>query len=90
MELVARKAGSPIPYLRYCFQTVLVSADETSGSGGDEAPQESVEFTYGAVSQQYTRQSPTGVMGPSVFAGWNIMTQVAVPAYPANCGGPRI
>ena len=73
MELSARKAGAP--YLRYCFTTVLVTDQKQEGSTGDDAPQETVTFRFGAVAQQYTRQTPTGApaTGPNatVFAGWS-------------------
>ena len=93
MELIARRAGgvtAPIVSTRYCFQTVWVTAQEQSGSAGDEVPQETVKFAYGAVSQQYTPQSKTGTAGTSVFGNWNQTTNSLLKgeSYPNGCNKP--
>jgi len=91
MELVARKAGSPTPYLRYCLKGVFVTAQEQSGSAGDEGPLESVEFAFGSMQQSYARQAPTGAYMSPVFTGWDITTNMLVgTAYQNSCGGSRI
>jgi type VI protein secretion system component Hcp len=85
VELVIRKAGATGPiYLRYHFQTAFVTAAEASGGTGEEATSETVKFVFGALSQQFQRVSPTGTLsGEPLFAGWNAMRNVNIPAYPA-------
>ena len=90
VELVARKAGSSAPYLRYCLRTVFVTAQQQSGSGGDDAPQESVTFAFGSMQQQYTRQSATGAPMTNVFAGFDIVNMQTLTSYSNSCGGSRI
>jgi type VI secretion system secreted protein Hcp len=84
VELVIRKAGATGPiYLRYHFQTAFVTATEASGGTGEEATTETVKFTFGALSQQYQRVGSTGTLtGEPLFAGWNAMRNLSIPAYP--------
>jgi type VI secretion system secreted protein Hcp len=91
VELVARKAGSPAPYLRYCLRTVFVTSQEQAGSAGDDAPQESVEFTFGSMQQSYARQTATGALMSPVFSGWDVMSNLTISsAYQSSCGGSGI
>jgi type VI secretion system secreted protein Hcp len=88
-ELIVRKAGAgptAAPYLRYCFTTVFVTDQEQSGSRSDDAPQETVKFRFGAVSQQYTRQitGPTAPAGTVVSANWSQILNRPFTANDAN------
>jgi type VI secretion system secreted protein Hcp len=74
-----RKAGagpnaSGKPYLEFIFGTVFVSKQQWSGPG-DQGPQETVEFAYGAMKINYFQQSPSGQMAatPSTFT-WDQVT----------------
>jgi type VI secretion system secreted protein Hcp len=87
MELIGRKAGeNQLTFLRLCFQDVRVSSIQQGDSRGSESPTESVSFSYGSQSQQYTMQSPTGGAGSSIFAGWNASTGQLISSYPPSCG----
>ena len=72
VEVLARKTATA-PYLRYCFQKVLISKQEQAGD--DDMPRETLNFRFIAGGQQVTRQTPTGApaTGPNatVFAGWS-------------------
>jgi type VI secretion system secreted protein Hcp len=88
-ELIGRKAGeTQFTFLRLCFENVQVNSIQQSGSsGGGDAPTESVSFSYGSVSEQYTQQSADGKStGNTVFAGWNATQGALIQTYPANCG----
>jgi type VI secretion system Hcp family effector len=59
--LSIRKAGgAQKDYLTYVFRMVFVTNVSWSGGGGEEAPEESVEFVYGAMGLAYTPQDSTG------------------------------
>ena len=85
MELVVRKAGATSPiHLRYHFQMAFITATETSGGTGAEGTTETIKFAFGAASQSFQRQTPTGALsGESLFGGWNAIRNMGVPAYPA-------
>ena len=86
MELVVRKAGTAAgtaPYLRYHFQTTYVTGTDISGGTGEESTKETIKFAFGAASQDFRAQSPTGTQRAPVFSGWNIMKNIAVTSYPA-------
>jgi len=59
--LSIRKAGgAQQDYLTYIFRMVFVTNVTWSGGGGEEAPEESVEFVYGAMGVSYTPQNAAG------------------------------
>jgi len=61
LYLSIRKAGGAgDDYLTYTFRMVFVSNVSWSGGGGEEAPEESVEFHYGAMGVSYTPQGTDG------------------------------
>jgi len=61
VKLSIRKAGgAQEDYLTYVFRMVYVTSISWSGGGGEEAPEESVEFVYGALGVKYTPQKPDG------------------------------
>lgn len=65
VKLSIRKAGGQqSDYLTYEFAMVYVTSISWSGGGGEEAPEESVEFVYGAMGVMYTPQKPDGTMDP--------------------------
>ena len=86
-ELIGRKAGeNQFIFLRLCFENVQVSSIQQAGNSGADVPRESVSFSYGSLSEQYTQQSNTGGIGNTVFAGWNATQGALILTYPANCG----
>lgn len=90
VELIGRRPGERSQvFLRYCFQNVQVTSIEVGDSRGSSggAPSESVNFSYAAVSEQYSQQRPDGSLGATVFAGWNSTTGQLIASYPSPCGG---
>jgi type VI secretion system Hcp family effector len=73
--LAARKAGgSNLVYLQYCFRQVFVVKIDWSGGGGEEAPEETVTFKYGAMGIQYIRQKPDGSGDTPISGEWSVVT----------------
>jgi type VI secretion system secreted protein Hcp len=59
-------------FLRFDFALVAVKTISWSGSDGDEAPKEEVEFEYGALMVQYIQQNTTGAGNAAPVSGsWN-------------------
>jgi type VI secretion system secreted protein Hcp len=88
IEILARKAGATtaVPFLRYCFQTVFVTEQTTSG---EEDVRDSLKLVYGAVTQQFTRQGKDGSLmtGPAgtATASWSLLTNtVAKELWPTS------
>ena len=85
VEVLARKTATA-PYLRYCFQKVLISKQEQAGD--DDMPRETLNFRFIAGGQQVTRQNADGTMGASVFGGWDLRTNSLIQsaaAQPSTC-----
>jgi len=91
MELVARRSGAAASsiYMRYCFQPVFVTAVRHEGASGDEGIRETVTFTFGAMSETFTKQAPNGAPAGNVASSWNTMTNAAAMLGPdgnTSCG----
>ncbi len=72
----ANATGKPGPaYLTYRFSMIFCTKVEWAGPG-DEGPEESVTFAYGAVQVSYQQADPTtGVLqGTAVPTSWNQVT----------------
>jgi len=70
--LSIRKAGgAQKDYLTFCFRMVFVTNISWSGGGGEEAPEESVEFVYGAMGLKYIQQKTSGEQGDKFFGQWS-------------------
>jgi type VI secretion system secreted protein Hcp len=88
VNLYVRKAGgagAAGDYLVYRFRLVFVTKMTWSDSSGDDAPQEEVEFAYGAVQVQYAQQTPTGQLGTPKQQAWSQVTNkndFVVPGIP--------
>jgi type VI secretion system secreted protein Hcp len=76
-----RKAGgeSPVNFLVYEFEGVMVESVQWSGSsGGDDTPTESVSLAFSKVSIRYTPQAAKGTAAPKPIEGaWDITTVAA-------------
>ena len=57
---IRKAGGEQKDYLQYCFRMVYVTNVSWSGGGGEEAPEETVEFVYGAMGIHYIPQKSTG------------------------------
>lgn len=81
--LVVRKAGStPVEYLKYTLQDVMVTSYSTSGS--DDIPTESISFNYGRIEVQYTELNADGTPGKVTVRGWDYTKK---QAYCPSTGG---
>lgn len=69
VTLEMRKAGGSsetgTPFLKYTFSTVFTTKVSWSGPG-DEGPEESITFVYGALAVQYTPQNSDGNPGSPI------------------------
>jgi len=73
-HLALRKAGggTKVTFIRYHFSLVFVTKMDWKGAKDDEAPSETIEFTYGALEMQYTRQDSNGKqINPPIITKWN-------------------
>jgi type VI secretion system secreted protein Hcp len=61
-------------YLQFTFKVVAVKSVEWSGSSGDDVPEETVVFEYGALKMQYYPQNKDGTLGKVVERAWNKLT----------------
>src|SRR5207247_3610375 len=67
-------AASGDVYLSYDFKLVAVKSVEWSGSSGDDVPEETVVFEYGALKIGYKPQNKDGTLGKLVERAWNKVT----------------
>ncbi len=83
VELKLRKSGakggavSGDVYLAYDFKLVAVKSVEWSGSSGDDVPEETVVFEYGALKIGYKPQNKDGTLGKLIERSWNKVTNSA-------------
>ncbi|MDE2581313.1 MAG: type VI secretion system tube protein Hcp [Rhodospirillales bacterium] len=82
----SQSATSGVTFLRFDFALVAVKSISWSGSDGDEAPKEEVQFEYGALKIQYCQQDSTGKLmtgSPGQTLGtWNrIWNNASYDAY---------
>ena len=72
----AAAGGSGAVYLDFQFKTVAVKSVEWTGSSGDDVPEETIVFEYGALQISYIPQTNTGALDPSkkVIKAWNKLT----------------
>lgn len=67
-----------LPYLKYEFEEVYISAVQWSGSsGGDDRPMENLSIDFGSVKVTYSEQTETGSAGSQIIGKWNVRTQTA-------------
>jgi len=98
VALQIRKAGgSQNDYLVYLFKMVYVTSISWSGGGGEEAPEETVEFIYGSMGLEYIPQASDGTeAGQHSYGFWSQVTNQASMEVPginpgdltAPIGGP--
>jgi len=95
--LAIRKAGgSQMDYLKYAFRMVYVTNVSWSGGGGEEAPEETVEFVYGAMGIQYIPQDAGGqpLADKKQIAAWSQTTNQpsleVVPNVPCTLDGWQV
>jgi type VI secretion system secreted protein Hcp len=72
--IYVRKADSDADYLVYQLATVFVTDLKWSADTGDDAPEETLQLTYGALQVTYTQQTTTGGSGSKVTTSWSQVT----------------
>ena len=83
-------------YLKYCFRMVYVTNVSWSGGGGEEAPEETVEFVYGAMGINYIPQDSGGqpLVAKKQIAAWSQTTNQpsleVVPNEPCTLDGWQV
>jgi len=76
---------TPTPYVEYCFENIIVMSDEMNADAGDEAPFETVTFSYQKVTQVYNH-TPETQETKSIVAGWSLLDNRALSVFPQSCG----
>ena len=81
VTLAIRKAGGDgaragTPYVVFSFGTVFCTKIDWTGPG-DQGPEESITFAYGALDVAYAQQKPDGSLEPLKNTSWNQMTNKA-------------
>ncbi len=76
VQLILRRAGSEKlksgdDFLRYKFKLVAIKDITWSGSDGDDVPNESVVFEFGAIQIEYTQQKTDGSKGGTDTQKWS-------------------
>lgn len=85
---IRKSGGDQNDYLVYLFKMVYVTSISWSGGGGEEAPEETVEFVYGALGVKYVPQTSAGGQGTAkTFAYWSQVTNTQTLSVPGNSDG---
>jgi type VI secretion system secreted protein Hcp len=72
---VCKNTGNKELFYKIEFEHVVVSGVSCGGGQGQEAPMESVSFSYSKIKWNYTCIDPgTGAKGATAAAWWNIQT----------------
>jgi type VI secretion system secreted protein Hcp len=72
-KLTVRKAGeTPLEYLIYNFEDILVSAVSTGGGKGEERLTENVTLNFGKCKMEYWTQDAKGAKGKNANFAWDI------------------
>jgi len=73
VKLTVRKAGeSPLEYLTYQMEDILVTSISTGGSGGEDRFTENVTLNFAKVKMEYWTQNAKGGKGENKNFGWDI------------------
>jgi len=71
MLCIRKAGGSNLLYIQYVFRMVFVTNISWSGGGGEEAPNETIKFKFGAMGIQYIQQKADGTEGTKMQGMWN-------------------
>lgn len=67
-----RAAGKAADYfLKWTFSDLLVSSYQT-GASADQAPQDSISFSFSKIEVEYKEQKADGSFGAGFKAGWDL------------------
>lgn len=78
LTLVRTGAGSPVPYMVYKLEQVIISQIGPSGAQGSDWVTESISFNYSKISWEFTKQKrEDGSGGGKTTGTWNLVTKTA-------------
>jgi type VI protein secretion system component Hcp len=88
---IRKSGGDKLIYIQYMFRMVFVTKIGWSGGGGEENPEESIEFVYGAMGIWYLPQSPTGGADPGgpLIQNYSVVTNKPVIDVPGLSPAPN-
>lgn len=77
-KLAIRKAGAAggttsNAFLEYHFNLIVVTNVDWSGNSGDDVPEETVTFEFGAMQLRYRSQKNDGTLNQPVIESWNVV-----------------
>ena len=73
--LTVRRSGDRAEeFLKVTMSDVLVSSWKQEGSAGDEVPTDQVSMNFSKIRVDYAEQSPSGALGETTSAGWDVKT----------------
>ncbi|MDE2507495.1 MAG: type VI secretion system tube protein Hcp [Planctomycetota bacterium] len=89
-RLCIRKSGGPkLDYLCFWFLMLYVTKIDWSGGSGEDNPEESITFVYGAMGMQYIAQGSDGTpmqgVAPQLGAWSQLLNQ---PEFALTAGAP--
>ena len=85
---IRKSGGDQNDYLVYLFKMVYVTSISWSGGGGEEAPEETVEFIYGSMGLKYIPQKSDGTQsGQKSIGSWSQVTNQPTMSVPGNSDG---
>lgn len=71
--LTVRRAGErQEEFLKVTMSDVLISSWKQEGSAGDDVPVDQVSLNFSKIRIDYAEQSPTGGLGETTSAGWDV------------------
>lgn len=74
--LTCRKAGKEQQeYLKITFSDLLVSSYQTSGSGPDAVPMDSISLNYTKIEWEYREQKPDGTLAGPIKSHYDLKKQ---------------
>jgi type VI secretion system secreted protein Hcp len=75
--LVARRAGAtPVEFLKYQLEEVIVTSVAAGGSGGEDRFTESISLNFGKITWTYTPTDGAGNPLHAVTGGWDVVNGV--------------
>ena len=71
--LTVRRSGErQEAFLKVTMSDILVSGWKQEGSAGDDVPMDQVSMNFSKIRFDYAEQSPTGALGDTTSAGWDV------------------
>ncbi len=75
MTGVRRAGETAFPFLKYTFDTVLVTGVSQASSGNEIVPEDSVSLNFAKIAVEYKEQKADGSLGETVTFTFNVRQQ---------------